>query len=69
MDGNSSLQSLLDAFKVPGVAALVARGAEIEVASAGEIEPESIVRIASITKRITAAAVMLPGPYGFSPPG
>lgn len=43
----------------PGAAALVARGDDVEIASAGEVEPESIVRIASITKPITAAAVML----------
>ena len=44
---------------VPGAAALVARDDEVEVAAAGEVEPGSIVRIASITKPITAAAVML----------
>src|SRR5258708_3581527 len=45
--------------RVPGAAALVARNEDVEIAAAGEVEPESIVRIASITKRITAAAVML----------
>jgi CubicO group peptidase (beta-lactamase class C family) len=44
---------------VPGAAALVARGNDVEIASAGEVESDSIVRIASITKPITAAAVML----------
>jgi CubicO group peptidase (beta-lactamase class C family) len=44
---------------VPGAAALVARGDDVEIASAGELAPDSIVRIASITKPITAAAVML----------
>jgi CubicO group peptidase (beta-lactamase class C family) len=44
---------------VPGAAALVARGAEVEVGSAGDLAVDSIVRIASITKPITAAAVML----------
>ncbi len=44
---------------VPGAAALVARGDEVEVASAGDLGPDAIVRIASITKPITAAAVML----------
>jgi CubicO group peptidase (beta-lactamase class C family) len=44
---------------VPGAAALVARGEEVEVASAGDLGPDAIVRIASITKPITAAAVML----------
>ena len=44
---------------VPGAAALVARGEHVEIAGAGEVEPDSIVRIASITKPITAAAVMI----------
>jgi CubicO group peptidase (beta-lactamase class C family) len=44
---------------VPGAAALVSRGDEVEIASAGDIEPDSVVRVASITKPITAAAVML----------
>ena len=44
---------------VPGAAALVAHGDDVEIAGAGEVEPDSIVRIASITKPITAAAVML----------
>jgi CubicO group peptidase (beta-lactamase class C family) len=59
----SSLQDLLAATvgggTVPGAAALVARGDAVELASAGEIEPDSIARVASITKPITAAAVML----------
>jgi CubicO group peptidase (beta-lactamase class C family) len=58
-----SLQSLLETTvaggEVPGAAALVAHGEDVEIAGAGEIEPESIVRCASITKPITAAAVML----------
>ena len=57
------LQDLLAAAvergAAPGAAALVARDDEVEIASAGEVEPGSIVRIASITKPITAAAVML----------
>lgn len=44
---------------VPGAAALVARGEHVEIAGAGEVEPDSIVPIASITKPITAAAVMI----------
>ena len=52
---------------VPGVVALVARGDEVEVATAGSVDVEgsapmarhSIFRIASITKPITAAAVMM----------
>jgi CubicO group peptidase (beta-lactamase class C family) len=43
---------------VPGAAALVARGETVETAAAGELEPDSIVRIASMTKPITAAALM-----------
>ena len=57
------LQDLLESAgrdgTVPGAAALVARGDVVEVGSVGELEPNSIVRIASITKPITAAAVML----------
>ena len=44
---------------VPGAAALVARADEVEIGSVGEVGSDSIVRIASITKPITAAAVML----------
>jgi CubicO group peptidase (beta-lactamase class C family) len=57
------LQDLLDTTvasgAVPGAAALVARGEDIEIVGVGEVEPDSIVRLASITKPITAAAVML----------
>jgi CubicO group peptidase (beta-lactamase class C family) len=53
------LESAVKSGKVPGAAALVARGDEVEIASVGELEPDSIVRIASLTKPITAAAVML----------
>src|SRR5689334_13179372 len=45
--------------EAPGAAALVARGDDVEVASAGDMQPDSIARVASITKPITAAAVML----------
>src|SRR4051812_1286657 len=44
---------------VPGAAALVAAGGAREVAAAGDIAADSIVRLASVTKPITAAAVML----------
>ena len=53
------LRTAVENGTVPGAAALVARGDEVEIASAGELEPDSIVRLASITKPITAAAVML----------
>jgi len=59
----ADLQNLLDAEvaggELPGAAALVARGDEVEIAAAGDVEPSSIARIASITKPITAAALML----------
>ena len=59
----SRLQAMLEAAVadgvVPGAAALVARGGDSEVASTGELEPGSIVRIASLTKPITATALML----------
>ncbi len=53
------LETTIQSGTVPGAAALVAHGDDLEIAAAGEIERESIVRIASITKPITAAAVML----------
>jgi len=53
------LETSVESGTVPGAAALVARGDDVEVAGAGEVERESIVRIASITKPITAAAIMI----------
>src|SRR5882672_4478124 len=53
------LETTVASGTVPGAAALVARGEDVEIVGVGEVEPESIVRIASITKPITAAAVML----------
>jgi CubicO group peptidase (beta-lactamase class C family) len=59
----TSLKELLERAaargEVPGAAALVARRDDVEIAGVGEVSPDSIVRIASITKPITAAAVML----------
>jgi CubicO group peptidase (beta-lactamase class C family) len=59
----TALQDLLDGAvadgTVPGAAALVARGDDVEVASAGDVAQDAIARIASITKPITAAAVLL----------
>jgi hypothetical protein len=49
----------------PGAAALVGRGGSLEIASAGDLEPGSIVRIASITKPITAAAGRPGARYGW----
>jgi CubicO group peptidase (beta-lactamase class C family) len=58
-----TLLQLLETFVadggVPGATALVARGKEVEVATAGELSEDSIVRIGSVTKPITAAALML----------
>ena len=53
------LETSVESGTVPGAAALVARGEDVEIVGVGEVAPESIVRIASITKPITAAAVML----------
>lgn len=59
----TSLQDLLDATvargDAPGAAALVDRDGVVEVAAAGDVAPDSIARVASITKPITAAALML----------
>jgi CubicO group peptidase (beta-lactamase class C family) len=53
------LERAVESGAVPGAAALVARGDEVEIGSVGEVEADAIVRIASITKPITAGAVML----------
>ncbi|MBP2324660.1 CubicO group peptidase (beta-lactamase class C family) [Kibdelosporangium banguiense] len=58
------MQSIVDKHvgdgTVPGALGLVARGTDVRIAVAGDgIAPDSIFRIASITKPITAAAVML----------
>jgi CubicO group peptidase (beta-lactamase class C family) len=53
------LESTVESGAAPGAAALIARGEEVEIVAVGEVEQDSIVRIASITKPITAAAVML----------
>jgi CubicO group peptidase (beta-lactamase class C family) len=59
----SSLQDLLDAAvesgTAPGATALVAHGNEVEIAAAGDLRPDSIIRLASTTKPIIAVAVML----------
>ncbi len=53
------LENAVGRGTVPGAAGLVARGEDVEIVAAGEVEPDSIVRVASITKPITAGAVML----------
>ncbi len=52
------LETSVESGTAPGAAALVARGDDVEVARAGEVEMESIVRIASITKPIHAHCCM-----------
>lgn len=71
MADSSSLRDVLESFvregEVPGAVGLVARGDGVEVAAVGfadaeqtaAMAPDSIFRIASITKPITAAAVMM----------
>jgi CubicO group peptidase (beta-lactamase class C family) len=54
-----TLRSVLESHDVPGAVALVARGDEVEVAAVGEVREDSLFRVASVTKPITAAAVML----------
>ncbi|HET7760607.1 MAG TPA: serine hydrolase domain-containing protein [Gaiellaceae bacterium] len=58
-----TLQELLESAvargEVPGAAALVDRDGDVEIAAAGDVGPGSIARVASITKPITAAALML----------
>jgi CubicO group peptidase (beta-lactamase class C family) len=66
-DLQSLVQSFVDAGDAPGVVALVARGDDVDVAAAGSLDlegsapmtPDAIFRVASITKPITAAAVLL----------
>jgi CubicO group peptidase (beta-lactamase class C family) len=61
------LQQHVDRGTAPGAVALVARGDDVEVVTAGSVDTEgtapmardSIFRIASITKPITAAAVLM----------
>jgi CubicO group peptidase (beta-lactamase class C family) len=53
------LETAVESGTVPGAAALVAHGEDVEIASAGDLDADSIVRIASISKPITAAALML----------
>jgi CubicO group peptidase (beta-lactamase class C family) len=66
-DLQSLVQSFVDAGDAPGVVALVARGDDVDLVAAGFLDlegtrpmtPDAIFRVASITKPITAAAVLL----------
>ncbi|MET8978082.1 serine hydrolase domain-containing protein [Streptomyces sp. NPDC004539] len=62
-----TLHRYVDEGRVPGAVGLVARGDDVEVVSAGSVDVEgsapmareTIFRLASVTKPVTAAAVML----------
>jgi CubicO group peptidase (beta-lactamase class C family) len=54
-----TVREALEAHELPGAVALVARGGDVEVTVVGEAARDSLFRIASIGKPITAAAVML----------
>lgn len=54
-----TLRSVLESHDVPGAVALVARGEKLQVEAVGNVREDSLFRIASLTKPITAAAVML----------
>src|SRR5690349_17844521 len=62
-----TLRRHVDRGTVPGAVGLVARGADVEVVAVGSVDADgtapmardSIFRIASITKPITAAAVLM----------
>ncbi|MFJ5228338.1 serine hydrolase domain-containing protein [Kitasatospora sp. NPDC088391] len=60
--GTGGLQAVLERWvaedAVPGAVALIDRGSEVETAAAGELGPESLVRIASVSKPMTAALVL-----------
>jgi CubicO group peptidase (beta-lactamase class C family) len=66
-DLQSLVQSFVDTGDAPGVVALVTSGGDVELAAAGSLDlegsapvtPDTIMRVASITKPITAAAVLL----------
>jgi CubicO group peptidase (beta-lactamase class C family) len=45
--------------EVPGVVALLSRGGETHLAQAGDAEPDTIFRIASMTKPVAAAAALI----------
>lgn len=53
------LGSRVDSGSVPGAVGLVGRGDQVEVVAVGDVARDSIFRIASVSKPIVAAAVML----------
>ena len=54
-----TLQETLAEAAPPGAVALVARAGDVELATYGETARDAIFRIASLTKPVTAAAVLL----------
>jgi CubicO group peptidase (beta-lactamase class C family) len=54
-----TLREVIEPHRVPGAVALVAHDGEVEVVAFGDVRRDSLFRIASVTKPITAAAVML----------
>jgi CubicO group peptidase (beta-lactamase class C family) len=55
----TSIEQVLEQHDPPAAVALVARGDDVEITTHGDARRDSIFRIASLTKPITAAAVML----------
>lgn len=57
------VRDVLDGYvrrgEVPGVLTLLARGGETRLEQAGDVTPETIFRISSMTKPVTAAAALL----------
>src|SRR6266568_5967488 len=45
--------------EVPGAVALLSRGGETHLEQAGDVSPETIFRISSMTKPVTAVAAMI----------
>ena len=56
---SSTLREVLESHDPPGAVGLIARGDDVEIVAVGEVREDSLFRIASVTKPVTAAAVML----------
>jgi CubicO group peptidase (beta-lactamase class C family) len=59
LHGMTDIAEVLDRHTPPAAVALVAEGDEVRVATRGEATRDSIFRIASISKPITAAALLM----------
>nr|WP_217281835.1 serine hydrolase domain-containing protein [Kibdelosporangium persicum] len=53
------LRKYVDSGRLPGGVTLIARGDDVEVRTAGPVDRDFLFRIASLTKPVVAAAVML----------